>query len=59
MFSKEADVVWTGIGKKIPVIVFYASILDVDLKERHSLTGKNVVVKFISCQVCVCVGDYR
>ena len=48
MFSKEPDVVWTGIGKKIPVIVFYASLLDVDIKERQSFTGENfIVIKFI------------
>ena len=34
---------WTGIGRKIPVIVFYASVLDLDLKERYSITGKNFV----------------
>ena len=48
MFSKEPDVVWTGIGKKIPVIVFYASLLDVDIKERQLFTGENfIVIKFI------------
>ena len=44
MFSKEPDVIWTGIGKKIPVIVFYASLLELELKERHSLTGKKFVL---------------
>lgn len=43
IISKEPDVVWTGIGRKIPVIVFYASVLDLDLKERYSITGKNFV----------------
>ena len=43
IYSKEPDVVWTGIGRKIPVIVFYASVLDLDLKERYSITGKNFV----------------
>ena len=42
VFSKEPDVVWTGIGKKIPVIVFYASLLDLDIKERQLLTGENL-----------------
>lgn len=44
VFSKEPDVVWTGIGKKIPVIVFYASLLDIDLKERYSLTGEDLLI---------------
>lgn len=43
LFSKEPDVVWTGIGKKLPVIVFYASLLDIDLKERYTLTGENII----------------
>ena len=49
VFSKEPDVVWTGIGKKIPVIVFYASLLDIDIKERQLLTGKNFSSFYVCC----------
>ncbi|XP_065919431.1 tubulin polyglutamylase TTLL5-like isoform X2 [Dysidea avara] len=38
-FSDEPDIVWTGIGKKIPVVIFYASLLESELKERFLPSG--------------------
>ena len=50
--SDEPDIVWTGIGKKIPVVIFYASLLESELKERILLTG--MIYKWNACATFVC-----
>jgi len=52
-YSDGPDIVWTGIGKKIPVVIFYASLLESELRERVLLPGKVFVSIYTLC-ACVC-----